>query len=62
MKRQKSKINLLDILIGLVVLSILSLLFFRDAFVVIGGLTGVLSLMYLVIVWDDIVVWWSTRR
>ncbi len=60
MTQRKTRINLLDILVVLAILSIVSLVFFRGAFVLIGGITGILFLIYLVFVWDDIVVWVST--
>lgn len=59
---KKSKINLLDILIVCVVLSVLTLIFARDWLPLIGGFTLALFFMWLIFIWDDIVVWWSTRK
>lgn len=59
---KKSRVNLLDILIVSFVASIVLFFVLREAFWYVGSFTVVLFLIYTVLVWDEIVIWWSTRK
>ena len=55
-------INLLDILVFLVIATAVSYFVLPEIAYFIGGTTLVFGFIYLVMVWDDIMIWWSTRR
>jgi hypothetical protein len=54
--------NLLDVLLFMVVLSIGTLFISAQLFWYVGGVTAILFFIWLFIIWDDIVIWWSTRK
>lgn len=61
-KRNEFHLNLLDVLLMFVAASGVCLFISRDLFLFVGGFTAILFCMWLVMVWDDIAIWWSTRK
>ncbi len=59
---KKSRLNILDVLLVSFVLSLILFFVLREVFWYVGGFTLVLFLMYIVLIWDDIVIWFSTRK
>lgn len=62
MAKNKRKINFLDVVLFFVVLTAASWFVSVMLFWFMVGLTAVLGFVYLVLVWDELVAWWSTRR
>lgn len=56
------RINLLDVLLVLVVITVGSFFIVPLAlFWFIAGFTAIMGIICLAMAWDEIVVWWSTR-
>ena len=62
MAKNKRKINFMDVVLFFVVLTAASWFVSVMLFWFMVGLTAVLGFVYLVLVWDELVAWWSTRR
>lgn len=60
--RKSRGLNLLDVLVVLVIATAVSFFVLPEIAWFIGGTALVLGGIYLVMVWDDIVIWWSTRK
>lgn len=60
--KKPQKINILDVVVVLIVATIISFFVIREVSWFIGGTTLVLGGIYLVLVWDDIVIWLATRN
>ncbi len=61
-RKEPIRIKYSSVLAVLLVLTALSWFVSRELFYFTAGFTALMFVIVLVLLWDDLVIWWSTRK